>query len=138
MLPPLPVVSAEREGHPLGGGALWWRALRLGIGPGYGRVGGFIPRGGGLLGPHSRFGFFSVAVYALIEFSAVAVLAAPGSDALVGRSVGSALSGFCSFPSVSGVEMSLSPSTPVRRRKIGFAEEFDISSLLCYVYLLSH
>ena len=31
MLPPLPVVSAEREGHPLGGGALWWRVLRLSV-----------------------------------------------------------------------------------------------------------
>ena len=31
MLPPLPVVSAEREGHPLRGGALWWRALRLAL-----------------------------------------------------------------------------------------------------------
>ena len=82
---------------------MWRRALRLGIEPGYGLVGGFIPRGSGLLGPHSRFGFFSVAVYALIVLSAAAVIAAPGSDALAGRSVGSALSGFCSFPSVSGV-----------------------------------
>ena len=103
MLPPLPVVSAEREGHPLGGGALWWRALRLGIGPGCGRVGGFIPRGGGLLGPHSRFGFFSAAVDVFVEYSAAAAIAALGSYSLARCLMASANSGFCAFPGASGV-----------------------------------
>ena len=75
-------MSAEREGHPLGGGALWWRALRLSIEPGYGLVGEFIPRGGGLLGPRTRFGFFSIVVYVLAGFSVAAVLAAFSGYAL--------------------------------------------------------
>ena len=103
MLPPLPVVSAEREGHPLRGGALWWRALRFSIEPGYGLVGAIVPRGGGLLGPHSRFGFFSVAVDVFVGYSAAAAIAALGSYSLAGCPMVSANSGFCAFPGASGV-----------------------------------
>ena len=74
-------MSAEREGHPLGGGALWWRVLRLSIEPGYGLVGGFIPRGGGLPGPRTRFGFFSIVVYVLAGFSVLSD--SPGREVVV-------------------------------------------------------
>ena len=58
--------------------------MRLSIEPGYGLVGEFIPRGGGLLGPRTRFGFFSIVVYVLAGFSVAAVLAAFCGYALAG------------------------------------------------------
>ena len=76
--------------------------MRLSIEPGYGLVGGFIPRGGGLLGPRTRFGFFSIVVYVLAGFSVAAVLAAFCGYALAGCPVFPATGVDCPLTRVNG------------------------------------